>query len=1147
MDNQKKISKTIEQLQDEIDQLKYIINIYSMLGENTDVGIIKGKFKGNLQIEFINKEALDLLGFTREQFTAEIMSDSPAFKLIDDLETAHNYMKKLVNTENPIRFKTKIKRRDGVMIWIVGSGSVITDENGVKSCIFTFRNLASLQYKGKELIDLQAVEQNIESGILLCKLDKSYTIIYANEKLANILGYTYEEMQSLFGHGYLGITAKEDLAYLNKEVTSQLEHKNSFFITYRVVKKNGEKIWIEDRGSIVVREGQEDIMQCIITDITSQKEKEEALLISEKRHEIVMNYSGVATFDYDIRTKKMTLHPFDVEEFNFPTIIDNAVETVINSGMIFPESVNDYRELYRRVEAGDMISEALIFGMNADGKNSIYELSVTNIFDDRGNQLIAVGAKRDITEKLNLQREKEFAKTLFSDKHFSFEANVTRDEVISYDQKWAEDISIENIDTSSYALFISTLFKATIHPKDVKKAMDSLSVKSIMKVFKRGDKLISFIYRRKINSVEYRWFENNVNIIKDERSNDINIRCYIVDINDKKEKELAILEEQKYHKRMIAKATIVYTVNVSKNQLLLGHETWGEIFNIEQSDNYTEMMEQTNKKEVYPADQIEVRNIFSQENILNAYKNGKDQLCYSFRSQHESGTIVWARCTMNLFEDPFTGDVIGYSYTEDVDQEKKKELALIYKAEHDSLTDMYNKDCTEKYITDFLSTTNTHALNHAFFIIDIDHFKTINDNFGHAFGDAILSQVAGKIHKLFREEDIIGRIGGDEFVVFMKNIQYEDIAIKKTKEICATILDVFTQDEIDYKISASVGIAFCNKHGKTYQELYKHSDSALYISKENGRSRYTVYSENIQNTKSAVKEIDSSNLVESKVFANNISDYVFRILYEAHDKKSAITSVLELVGKHYNVSCAYIFEDSKDGKYTSNTFEWCKENIASRIASLQNISYDALKGYMNNFNSKGIFYMSEISKVPRLVQKALKLQNVKSMLQYSIVHDSKKKGFIGFDECECARVYEENEIAELQRISHILGLFILETRILEENIATKNMAMSIVNGLDSYAYVCDPKTYEVLFINDKAKIIAPTAQVGEKCYYAFWDRKKPCKDCPMKCLEKKDTNTLELYNNNLDVWIRATATYINWIDDRQVSLVNCVDITEYKK
>ncbi len=160
------------------------------------------------------------------------------------------------------------------------------------------------------------------------------------------------------------------------------------------------------------------------------------------------------------------------------------------------------------------------------------------------------------------------------------------------------------------------------------------------------------------------------------------------------------------------------------------------------------------------------------------------------------------------------------------------------KTEIDELTGAYNKAAIKTRVSQSLNDGKMGAL----FVFDIDNFKSINDTLGHAYGDKMLSEVHESIKSIVRREDFIGRFGGDEFVVFVK----ECVDVEKISRIgsafCRVLEKIHTSPTgEDIIVSASIGIAVSPKDGKTYDELFINADTALYISKNKGKNTFTIY------------------------------------------------------------------------------------------------------------------------------------------------------------------------------------------------------------------------------------------------------------------------------------------------------------------
>lgn len=164
---------------------------------------------------------------------------------------------------------------------------------------------------------------------------------------------------------------------------------------------------------------------------------------------------------------------------------------------------------------------------------------------------------------------------------------------------------------------------------------------------------------------------------------------------------------------------------------------------------------------------------------------------------------------------------------EQQEQEKLKERACL-----DPMTGFYNKVITKRLINEWLLCAD-HQHIHALMLLDIDNFKALNDEKGHYFGDEVLIDFTKQIRQLFRSSDILGRIGGDEFVIFMK-----DASEFKIKERAAQICEFSYQD---VSMSVSIGVAYAFKDGDNFETLYVKADQAMYQVKRSGKNGFTIY------------------------------------------------------------------------------------------------------------------------------------------------------------------------------------------------------------------------------------------------------------------------------------------------------------------
>ena len=168
-------------------------------------------------------------------------------------------------------------------------------------------------------------------------------------------------------------------------------------------------------------------------------------------------------------------------------------------------------------------------------------------------------------------------------------------------------------------------------------------------------------------------------------------------------------------------------------------------------------------------------------------------------------------------------------------QRKMREIAS-----RDGLTQLYNKVGTESLINEWLDSENSKA-GGVMLMMDVDYFKQINDNYGHAVGDRVLYKVGYLLKSSFRENDIVGRIGGDEFLIFMKGVTSEEFAIHRMESLQQYLRELPIAELKGHTLTCSMGAAFMPKNGTKFEELYKHADEALYETKRNGRDGFSIY------------------------------------------------------------------------------------------------------------------------------------------------------------------------------------------------------------------------------------------------------------------------------------------------------------------
>jgi diguanylate cyclase (GGDEF)-like protein/PAS domain S-box-containing protein len=208
------------------------------------------------------------------------------------------------------------------------------------------------------------------------------------------------------------------------------------------------------------------------------------------------------------------------------------------------------------------------------------------------------------------------------------------------------------------------------------------------------------------------------------------------------------------------------------------------------------------------------------------------------RVQHKDGRWVWVHSRGRVMSRMRDGSPkMMFGTYKDISQRKLVEAQMQHVAHHDNLTGLPNRALLDDRLHQILLTARREKTRFALVYIDLDEFKPVNDNYGHAIGDELLRQAARRMLDCVRASDTVARVGGDEFVAVLARIQHKDDAQAVTEKMRAVLADPFMLDGIEVKISSSIGIAIYPEHGEDEEALSINADAAMYRAKKGGRNQ----------------------------------------------------------------------------------------------------------------------------------------------------------------------------------------------------------------------------------------------------------------------------------------------------------------------
>lgn len=542
---------------------------------------------------------------------------------------------------------------------------------------------------------------------------------------------------------------------------------------------------------------------------------------------------------------------------------------------------------------------------------------------------------------------------------------------------------------------------------------------------------------------------------------------------------------------------------------------------------------------IYPDDEELFRSHFRK------IEDGFPEAVGEYRIRKADESFIWCRITASAIRDENEKlqKVIGM--ISDIDEQKRKVFFAQEQAMRDTLTGLYNRGATESLINDYLNDYDGLA---AFLVIDVDNFKGVNDTLGHVYGDAVLGDMGYHLKKMSRSGDIIGRVGGDEFVVFLTKIPDEETALHVARRIGRIFHRSIGEAHIQYEITGSIGIAFYPKDGQDYLSLFSRADTAMYYAKHSGKNQLSVYNEQkaLELPIHRKEEPDEERPGIQKNFRDNIIEYVFRIFYENEDVDKGLPVLLDLIGKIFDESRLYILETTDGPGMARNTFEWCNTGIPS-MKDEQDV-FEYVQRPME-FDQNQIYSCEDVEILPEGEFKDwLVRRGVVSTLICRLIENHRVVAVIGFEDCRKKRRASLEEKDALSLISQTISLFLMRARRQEEIRRQQTFSERLLKRVTTCIYSIDPETYKLDFVNSNMRCAMKGLKVGELCYRSIRGMERPCQDCPMAELRQdQQFVTKELYHPNVKKWTETTASYIQWADGRKVCLVNSYDITRYKE
>jgi diguanylate cyclase (GGDEF)-like protein/PAS domain S-box-containing protein len=406
-------------------------------------------------------------------------------------------------------------------------------------------------------------------------------------------------------------------------------------------------------------------------------------------------------------------------------------------------------------------------------------------------------------------------------------------------------------------------FQSRLHPED--NIQDVLA--SITAHLEGKSPVFSNEIRLRTKSGDYRWILAQGSIIeRDEQNRPLRVRGMHKDITASHEALLQLTEQKKFIGKVLSLAPIfVYIFDLIEQKIIYCNEAAFTLLGYTPAETQAHDNNLIDMSLFHPDDLPKVQANFFE---LTKLEDGESK-AIEYRIKHQDGQYRVFRS----YDTPFLRDadqqvtqIVGTAV--DITQLRDSEVRLEYLAHHDPLTNLPNRTLLHARLEHSLQVSERLGLQLCVCFIDLDNFKIINDSYGHSVGDKVLIEVANRMQGIIRKGDTLARVGGDEFVLVLDNIDLEGSRRKVLQKFIQVFERPFTVDNKDFNISMSMGISRYPLHGQSIETLNQHADTAMYEAKLAGKNTFKIYSETMSlNVISRMEmEIDLKAAVQSKQF-----------------------------------------------------------------------------------------------------------------------------------------------------------------------------------------------------------------------------------------------------------------------------------------
>lgn len=360
--------------------------------------------------------------------------------------------------------------------------------------------------------------------------------------------------------------------------------------------------------------------------------------------------------------------------------------------------------------------------------------------------------------------------------------------------------------------------------------------------------------------------------------------------------------------------------------------------------------------------------------------------------------------------------IIGRSFNIDTDKTLQEEVR------RDPLTKLLNKMEVQREIDLFLEKSPSGL--HVLMLIDIDNFKGINDHFGHTFGDTVITDMAQLIQGQFRTNDIVGRVGGDEFLVFMKNTTMRK-AQEKAQILCRILSREYSGRDIHYHVSASIGLAVYEEDCKDYSSLFEKADHAMYRAKQGGGNNYEYANQrDVGPIRSSSRKIEQRETISEE--DRNFLTFAVSLMAHAKNLDGSLNMLLKRIAEQYQLDLVAVFENDDLGMTMTNYYADSYSFYEKSVFPKTNPAVELLKPGEYTIITQDVFQERDIHEIGHCLKsvRPLDMEKPFSAVVGKYEYVGNQTGEIFYVRTDGEMTWQKGELEMLQELTRTMAIFV---------------------------------------------------------------------------------------------------------------------------